>query len=381
VTPDSGNVAGVDRPGEYSDVSGADVPRHSVRAKSDAVLLHEIDPCQDPAWPAFVESHPGSSAFHTAGWLEALRLTYGYRPTVMTTSPAGGPLTNGVPFCRIDSWLTGSRMVSLPFSDHCDPLVEPGEELRELLGIIRARFGGGLAYLELRPRSFDLEGEEGWWPGSRFTLHTIDLRAEESELYSRLHKDSIRRKIRRAGREGVVLDEGRSELLLKQFYELQVMTRRRHRVPPQPFAWFSNLVRCLGDKLTIHMARVDAQPVASILTVRHKRTLVYKYGCSDARYHPLGGVPSLFWQAIRQARADGIEEMDLGRTEPANEGLIRFKEHLGGQATILRYRRASVKKPGKQTDGAGFSIPQGLMSILPDRVFRFAGEAFYRHIG
>ena len=37
-------------------------------------------------------------------------------------SPPDEPLENGFLFCRVESWLTGRRLVSLPFSDHCEPL-------------------------------------------------------------------------------------------------------------------------------------------------------------------------------------------------------------------------------------------------------------------
>ena len=48
----------------------------------------------------FLEKHPAASIFHTPGWLEALRRTYGYEPVAFTTSPPGHPLTNGSPFCQ-----------------------------------------------------------------------------------------------------------------------------------------------------------------------------------------------------------------------------------------------------------------------------------------
>src|SRR5206468_3003538 len=92
-----------------------------------------IDPLSDPRWPAFLQRHPDASIFHTPGWLEALRRTYGYEPVVYTTCKPGQELINGIPFCRINSWLTGRRLVSLPFSDHCQPLAACPEDLKELL--------------------------------------------------------------------------------------------------------------------------------------------------------------------------------------------------------------------------------------------------------
>ena len=76
-----------------------------------------LDPLCDPRWSEFIERHPDASIFHSAGWLEALRRTYGYEPLVVTTSGRNEPLLNGIVLCRVRSWATGDRLVSLPFSD------------------------------------------------------------------------------------------------------------------------------------------------------------------------------------------------------------------------------------------------------------------------
>jgi lipid II:glycine glycyltransferase (peptidoglycan interpeptide bridge formation enzyme) len=180
------------------------------------------------------------------------------------------------------------------------------------------------------------------------------------------------------------LDEGRSDILLDQFYQLLLLTRRRHRVPPQPFAWFRNLVDCMGDRLTIHVARVGDRPIASILTLRHKQTLVYKYGCSDEHFHNLGAMPRLFWQAIQEAKSQEFREFDLGRSDETNLGLVRFKDHLGATGTSIQYRRFPIKgssNPGALNAALKSPLFQNVLLSLPDRLFRLAGEILYRHAG
>ena len=95
--------------------------------------IYMLNPLTDQRWSALVEQHLDASVFHTRGWLEALRRTYGYEPVVYTTCPPGNELTNGIVFCKIRSWVTGNRLVSLPFSDHCQPLVDRTEYLCYLL--------------------------------------------------------------------------------------------------------------------------------------------------------------------------------------------------------------------------------------------------------
>src|SRR4030095_13442675 len=148
--------------------------------------VFEIDPMKDPRWIALVESHSRSSIFHTWEWLEALRRTYHYVPKVFTTSPNGAPLRNGIVFCQVNSWLTGSKLVGLPFSDHCEPLFQDAADLRLLLSAIGDRTAGNFRYAEIRPRSSALEAECDWAPERKYHFHALDLRPDIEELYSRL---------------------------------------------------------------------------------------------------------------------------------------------------------------------------------------------------
>src|SRR5437764_1903006 len=96
--------------------------------ENTAAVVHQIQPLRDTRWDGFLKRHPRASVFHTTAWLEALRRTYGYEPVVYTTTPSGLDLTNALVFCRVESWLTGRRLVSLPFADHCEPLLDgPGD--------------------------------------------------------------------------------------------------------------------------------------------------------------------------------------------------------------------------------------------------------------
>ena len=159
-----------------------------------------------------------------------------------------------------------------------------------------------------------------------------------------------------------------------------VMTRRRHGLPPQPFAWFRNLRDCLGSRLKIRIASNDGHPIASIVTVQYKKAIVYKYGCSDARFHNLGGMPLLFWRTIQEGKELGMHELDLGRSDAEDTGLITFKGHLGAASSTLNYYRYPP-----QSVGSGFLrrmafVPR-LYARLPISWLRAAGNFLYRHAG
>jgi GNAT acetyltransferase-like protein len=344
--------------------------------------VYTLNPLEDLRWEEFGRQHHGFSVFHTTGWLEALRRTYGYEPIVYTTSPPGAKVTNGIVFCRISSWLTGRRLVSLPFADHCEPLLETSEQLDAILESLQSILAReGLKYVEIRPLKAEFPIESKMEESSSFCFHTLDLRLSLPDLFRGFHKDSTQRKIRRAEREGILYESGRSRALLKEFYRLSVLTRRRHKLPPQPIEWFQNLIACLGDRLTIHVASTREQAIATILTLRCGQRLVYKYGCSDAGYHKLGAMPFLFWKAIQQAKEQGLQELDLGRSDSDNLGLITFKGHLGATQSRLIYQRCYAQNRRNATAGVGMKFAKRIIGHLPGNLFTTAGRLLYKHVG
>ena len=193
------------------------------------MFCYWINPLSDPRWPELVDRHPRATVFHTRGWLDALQRTYGYEPVVLTTAAPGRPLTNGMVFCRITSWLTGRRLVSLPFSDHCDALLDHPYELELLMHALRRdQQLKQWKYVEFRPCDVLPRVGNGFAPSGQYYLHRLDLRPEVEDLFRSFHKNHIMRKIRRAERENLHYEEGRSEGLLRSFYQLFVQTRRRH---------------------------------------------------------------------------------------------------------------------------------------------------------
>jgi len=347
--------------------------------------VYKVDPLHDPRWAEFIHSHPRASVFHTPEWLYSIHRTYGYRPVVFTTSSPAEELKNGIVFCHIRSWLTGSRMVSLPFSDHCEPLVDPAEELDFLLHCVQADMGrGDEAYVEIRPLNGRFEGKgqhAGFCPASTYFLHRLDLRPSLDAIFQTLHKDSAQRRIQRAEKAGIVCRCGRSHEMLRDFYKLLVLTRRRHHLPPQPYVWFRNLLDSMGEALDIRLAYSGTLPIAAMVTLRFGHTTYYKYGCSDARFHNLGAMPALLWNTIQQSKATGSEELDLGRSECQNEGLVAFKDHWTRERAALMYWRYPTSKRMPITEGWKVRTAKRAFACLPNRMLPIIGRIFYRHAG
>ncbi len=347
----------------------------------ESMDTYETDPLQDLRWEALVRRHPHASVFHSTNWLRTLRNVYGYEPVVVTTCPPELPLTNGLVFARIKSRLTGRRLVSLPFSDHCEPLLESPAQLAAIL--LRTKRGvgqGDWKYMEIRPLRYHPPRNTGMEPLVTYCFHSLDLRPALDDLFRGFHKDCVQRKIHRAEREKLQYEEGNSEVLLQKFYALLVMTRRRQYLPPQPVRWFRGLIASCGDDIKIRVASKDGVPVASILTLSHKQSMVYKYGCSNVAYNNLGGTALLFWNAIQEAKARSFEELELGRSDPANAGLVTFKDRWGASRSDITYW-TYPHNHAPELHSWQWRAAQRIIPMMPDSVLKAMGGVLYRHIG
>jgi lipid II:glycine glycyltransferase (peptidoglycan interpeptide bridge formation enzyme) len=209
----------------------------------------------------------------------------------------------------------------------------------------------------------------------------MDLSHDLQELFQSLDKSSIQRRVLRAERSGLAEKCGRSEELLRDFFRLSILTRRRHCLPPQPYAWFQNLIRSFGDALEIRTAYMGKAPVASILTLRFGDTAYYKYGSSDAKFHYLGAMPFLLWRAIAEAKSTGAIVFDLGRSDPADLGLIAFKNKWVRQAQPLLYWKFPTVPGDLARLERKLNFVKRIFSYTPDRLLIVAGRLIYPHIG
>lgn len=241
-------------------------------------------------------------------------------------------------------------------------------------------------YLKFRPRRPLAVPTSLHCSTLRYSFHELDLTPDIDSLFRNCHKDSTQRKIRRAEREALTYREGSSSDLLDNFYKLFTITRKRHSLPPPPRKWFANLIDCFGEALKIRVAFKDEKPIAAIITIRHKDTLVYKYGASDSRFTNLGSMHFLLWKSIQEAKSVGLRTFDFGRSDEDQPGLITFKSRWGSTRSSLTYSRYSLSNSPQHTFELSSlnwksKAARFVISHLPLDALSTIGSALYNHIG
>ncbi len=296
-----------------------------------------INPLEDPAWDRKIAILPGATCFHTAAWARVLHDTYGYTPCYLATLGAG-EFRSLFPMMGVASRLTGRRGVALPFTDMCAPLCAPGQDEQLLLA---AAIGHAA---EKSWRYIEFRGCNGIPPGApvtvRYFIHKLCLRSGEDAVWSGL-SGAARRAIRKASRADLTITTGGDEHALKEFFRLHCLTRKRLGVPPQPYAFFSNIRRHLleHDLGTLFLASHRGKIIGAAIFLHFGTSVMFKFNASDAAFSNLRGNNLLMWDALRRFIAEGRQELHMGRNEIDNPGLRRYKLGWGTTEGELAYHR------------------------------------------
>ncbi len=287
-----------------------------------------------------VEELPGGTLYHGSCWQDIITGAYGFRPLVLTLEDSSGELGGVLPLILVEGRLTGRRLVSLPYTNAAGPLCRPGVDGAPLLAAaVELAAEERCRYLEVRgqpgmqaPRGADLERLD------YYGTFLLDLDPDLERTRSRFDK-RVRRGIARASKCGVQVRFGTDPADLRAFYRLNLLTRRKHGVPPQPLAFFERLWAELRPRggIEVLLAEYDRRIVAGVVLLPFKQCVTYAYGASDTRYLHCAPNHALFDAAITWAARQGYRTFDFGRTAPDNAGLMEFKRQWGPAFLPLPY--------------------------------------------
>jgi hypothetical protein len=285
-----------------------------------------------------------------------------------------------VPLMEVKSRLTGCRGVSLPFSDFAGPLWrEPCQAPSVYSALVELAAARKWKHLELRGSVVPPAAAK---PFQTYDSHHLDLRPGAEALFQNLDT-SVRRAIRKAESSGIQVTVERGSEAMNEFYLLHGRTRRRHGLPPQPHRFFdaigTHLVsRNLG---TIVLARLAGVPVAGAVFLHSAKRAIYKFGASDTQYWPSRPNQGVMWAAIRELVKIGCEELQFGRTSPADEGLARFKLSWGAVSQPLSYFRHHCQAGAwMSADRLPAESHPLIFGHLPLACNRLAGRLIYPHL-
>lgn len=285
-----------------------------------------------------------------------------------------------LPILEVNSFLTGRRGVSLPFSDECKLLALDGPDgdllIQSALELGRAR---QWKYVELRGDFPERLRPKPW---ATYFGHEVDLAGGVDTLFARFD-GSVRRAIHKAEKARVQVHVLTTPEATQTFFKLHCLTRRRHGAPPQPFSFFRNMCEHVfkPESGFIVLATFEDRPIATGVFVHHGQIGMYKFGASDPSCLHLRANDLVMWEAIKWYASRRYSWFSMGRTAPSNVGLRRFKCGFGAREYPINYFRYDLRRERFLT---GHEEKPGWINracgLAPMFVLQILGKLFYRHI-
>lgn len=343
-----------------------------------------LKPDHDNALRSLVETSDRATIYHTPEWRDVLQATYGYEPVYLGYF-AGDRLSAVLPLMFVKSWLTGHRLVSLPFSNTCGPI--GGDEdrralIEEALKLYGQRRAGAL---EIRTRA-----DAATVPDSRFSsvsyfiTSIVPLEEDAEKVWKRFKDRNVRSEVRQAAKKGVSIRKGENEQDLADFYALFAASRLRHGVPPQPFRFFRNLWRHLWPGyLDLFIATHEDHTVGGLITLSLGKTMSAAYIGSDTLHRSHRVHQILFWKAMETGCKRGHTGFDFLRTPKSSESLRYFKQRWNASEFDLVYMYYPEVRGTASTieDTAKYRVMTTVLRRSPVFVGRVLGNMLYRHLG
>jgi hypothetical protein len=330
-------------------------------------------------WNRFLTSNSGSTIYHTPEWKEFLEQTFDYDSKYLFAKNDNDELIGMIPFFRVNSKLTGNRLMSLPFSHICGPLgpIDVTTALIEHTQNIPQ--GKKSSVIEIR----SFERIPGFDVNESFSTFILKLFPQVENIWNGLDRGSVRWAVKKSKNDGVTVEITNDIESLKEFYELNCLTKRDIGVPGHPWEYFHNLFTYVKPYVSLYSAKLNGKIIAGGIMERYNNCVIYGYGAANPDQLGVHPYHSFIWKSIEDACNEGYETYDFGRTSQDNIGLIQFKKRWGSQERKLYYNKYPSSRESSliNRDSIMYHIGNIVIKHMPLIIYKKFSKSSFSHFG
>ena len=283
---------------------------------------------------AFLSAHPDATPFHYPRWIEAVARGCGQTAHMLI---AGNPIRGLVPLNIIHSPLFGRALVSSGFAVGGGILAADDATSSALANAVWA------IAQRWSCRTVDLRGgylPEGWHHDRETYYGFVRPLAadDDAELLAIPRKQ--RAEVRKALGNDLTIDIGDRAA----HYAVYAESVRNLGTPVFPRSLFAAVLDAFGNDADIMTVRKDGIPLASVISLYHRGTVLPYWGGGTAGARTWRANDMMYFALMRHARERGCTRFDFGRSK-GGTGAAAFKRNWGFEAHPLAYATRSMGKP------------------------------------
>ena len=328
-------------------------------------------------WDEFVRSQPGWTHFHLSGWRRVMEHALGHECLYLCARDGDGELEGVLPLVRVKSALFGHFLVSVPFLNYGGPL---GSEhaVRALAShaVCLAR-RDEVKLLELRSRH---EQPLDLAVSHRKVTTVLDLVPGDAEAVFSAVPRSLRNRIRKAQKSGVVVEFGADQI--GGFHEVFSRHMRFLGTPTHGRRLFEEIAATFPDDSIFACAYLGDRPVAAGAGFQWNGEFEITWASALREFDDAKPNMGLYWALIERAANAGCHTFNFGRST-TNSGTHEFKKHWGSRDEPLYWYEFSPSGEAAATPSpkdSSYSWGPRIWKKLPLALTRALGPRIVRLI-
>ena len=171
-----------------------------------SVRVLTFEEAESTGWNEMLAAHTMGSVFQHTAFIRMISTTFKHsQPYVLSLCDADGHCIGGLAIFLVKSWLTGRRLVSIPFAFYADPVVSSPEQFEVLFqAVLDLAKQEDVSYVEIKCRkSTDILTKSRLMkPVHYYRTYYLDLTKGLDAVWKRFHRSCVKQKINRAERSG-----------------------------------------------------------------------------------------------------------------------------------------------------------------------------------
>lgn len=300
--------------------------RITAAALEDRAVIEQIED--------FLAAHEAASPFHRPAWMQAVQRGCGHHVHYLLAKE-GNDIVGLLPLHDVRSRLFGRALVSSAFAVGGGILARDGAVERALADTAWM-LAKELGCPSLELRSGALPTGQDWHIDREVYAGFIRPLAADDDAELAAIPRKQRAEVRRSLGFDLEFSVGTDEADRRAHYRVYAESVRNLGTPVFPRGLFDAVLNAFGkdaDILTVHQ---DGKPVASVLSLYHRGTVMPYWGGGTKEARGLRANDFMYFALMRHARGRGCSQFDFGRSK-VGTGAFAFKKNWGFAPQPLTY--------------------------------------------
>ncbi|MDW7731257.1 MAG: GNAT family N-acetyltransferase [Methanolobus sp.] len=332
---------------------------------------------EEEAWKKFLYRCDDATIYHTPEWKTFLEKTFKYESKYLFAKDECGNIVGLLALFYVRSKLRGNILCTMPFS-YCSSYIGSNCVRKLLLdeGInLCHKLNAGC--FEIR----DKVNHDKFQFQNSYCVHTIELSSNANEVWQRISRGA-RSSTKKPIRYGIDVYSTKNIDDLKEFCELNCITKKNIGVPCHPWKFFKNLFEFMNEYVILYIVKYNNEVIAGGVFEYFKDTVTFGYAASNPNHLDLRPNNLLVWKSIEDACANNYKHYSFGRTSYDNKGLIAFKERWGAVETELYYSyypkipNSSIMK----RDNIQYKLGTKIFKDMPIQIYKPCSHILFQHL-